>query len=80
MSSDPLASLWDGSALRVEGGPLWAPLAPRRGLVARVDEALNYTGPIVYGVAAWAAACRLTFLMRWLKAGDSEYAEADLIA
>jgi len=36
--------------------------------------------PVLYGAAAWLAACRLTWVMRWLKTShDSEFAEDDVI-
>lgn len=46
--------------------------------MGRVDAVLDYCGPVAYGLAAHLAACRLTFVMRWIKTDDTNR-EADPI-
>lgn len=65
--------------VRIPCGSLGCAFGPRRGLVGRLDDALDYTGPILYGLATIATTCRLTFLMRWLKT-DTPDGEIDPIA
>ena len=43
------------------------------------SDVVDFAGPIAFGLAAWASACRLTWLMRWLKTSDEEGLEADPI-
>lgn len=50
-------------------------------LLGRLNDAVDIlAAPVAFGAAAWLSACRLTWLMRCLKADDDPCTEFDLIA
>lgn len=58
-------------------------LERRRGRhLGRLHDAVDYAGPLVYGVAAWLAACRMTWLLRTIKSTDdwNPHSELDVVA
>ena len=76
MPGDPGVRI-DATAVRVACGPHGCAFSSRRGLVARIDDVLDYAAPVLYGAAAWLAACRLTFLLRYVKPTDDPHREHD---
>lgn len=47
-------------------------------LLGRLSAVINYTGPVLFGVATQLAACRLTFLLRLVKPTDEPMSNPEL--
>jgi hypothetical protein len=78
MPGDPAAE-WPLLPVRPACPPFDLSTLERQGwdLLGRFSDAVDYAGPITFGVAAWASSCRLMWLMRWLKTDDGDGVELD---